>query len=312
LARAKHVEWFHRGAGTLRAVARERGREGSAFTTAEDWYLCPLCIDSWFTVEEFGTGWLTVEHVPPEKLGGGELVLTCRPCNNDAGKWFDAHALKEDRFRRLLSGQNERPETAEFTVDGLTARGRMPVTGQASMLFAVDPGINNPADGPPLIERMRTLSETGSTDFRLDVAAPRLSYVPDRAAVSWVRSAYLAAFALLGWKYILQPSLDPVREQLRNPSAGMLPPLSLYAPEGDPGRREIWVVREPAEYQSLLVVAGRHSVFLPLPDDSRSIAELASGLGAPAGGPVTYAFSGAVFPWPSGPEHRLDPPPVTA
>jgi hypothetical protein len=159
---------------------------------------------------------------------------------------------------------------------------------------------------------MQALSEARSTDYCLDVAAPKLRYVPDRARVSWVRSAYLAAFALLGWKYILQPSLDLVRKQLGNLSAVTLPPLSLYAPDGDPGRLEIWVIREPAEYQSLLVVAGRHSVFLPLPDDSRSIAELASGLGAPAEGPFTCAFPAPCSLGRPGRSTGSTPPPVTA
>ncbi len=311
MVETKHIEWFRQGAGALRALARERGREDYAFPDSRDWYLCPLCIDTWLTSEEFGTGWLTVEHVPPEALEGSELVLTCKKCNNDAGGRFDGPAAEEQHIRQYLSGQSGDPKTAALTVDGVTARVRMHVTGRTSMLFILDPKINKPGDVPLLVEHMRTLSETRSADFRLDIA-PRLRYFPDRARVSWIRAAYLAAFALFGWKYILQTALDPIREQLMNPSAITLPPLSMYAPDGDPGRREIWVVKEPTEYRSLLVVAGQHSVFLPLPDDPRSLAELAGSLGAPAEGPVTYAFTGTVFPWPSEPEHLLDPPPVTA
>src|SRR5260370_42156106 len=122
MVRAKHIKWFHQGAGTLRAVARERGREDYAFPTSEDWYLCPLCSDTWLTVEEFGTGELTVEHVPPEVLGGDDLVLTCKKCNNDAGGRFDGPAGEEQRIRQYLSGQSGDPETAALTVDGVTAR----------------------------------------------------------------------------------------------------------------------------------------------------------------------------------------------
>jgi hypothetical protein len=311
MVRAKHIKWFHQGAGTLRAVARERGREDYALPASEDWYMCPLCIDTWLTVEEFETGELTVEHVPPEALGGDDLVLTCKKCNNDAGGRFDGPAREEQRIREFLSGQSGDPRTAALTVDGLAARVRMHITGQTGMLFILDPTINNPDDLPPLVEHMRELSETQNTGFRFDIA-PGARYSPDRARTSWIRTAYLAAFALFGWKYILQTALDPIREQMMNPSAITLPPLSMYAPDGDPSRREIWVIKEPSEYQSLLVVAGQHSVFLPLPNDSRSLAELASSLGAPAEGPVTYAFTGTVFPWPSRPEHLLDPPPVTA
>jgi hypothetical protein len=55
VTKRKHIEWFYQGARTLRAVARERGRE-DFLTTPEDWYLCPLCLDVLLTVDEFETG----------------------------------------------------------------------------------------------------------------------------------------------------------------------------------------------------------------------------------------------------------------
>jgi len=87
----------------------------------------------------------------------------------------------------------------------------------------------------------------------------------------------------------------------------------MYVLDGDPGRREIWVVKKPVERRSLLVMCGQHGVFLPLPSDSRNLAELAgSVVGPDTGGPVRHDFTGDMIPWPSGPEHLLDPPPVTA
>ena len=56
------------------------------------------------------------------------------------------------------------------------------------------------------------------------------------------------------------------------------------------------MVKEPAEHQSLLVISGRlisgrRGVFLPLPNDPRSLEELARSLGARADGPVSAAFT---------------------
>jgi hypothetical protein len=309
VVKQKHIEWFYQGARTLRAVARERGFE-DAFPTGEDWYLCPLCLDVMLTVEEFETNELTVEHVPPGALGGHDLVLTCKRCNNEDGSNFDGEAAKQQRLGRLFSGQSPQPEIAKFTVDGMTTRVEMYVTGQTGMLFISVPRMNNQADMARMEEHMRMLSETRSTDFRFTVE-PRLRYFPDRARVSWIRTAYLAAFALFGWRYILQPTLQPIREQLLNPSAVTLPLLSMYDPDRDPGRRELWVVKEPAEHRSLLVIWGGHGVFLPLPNDPRSLDELARGLGARTDGPVHYSITGTMIPWLSRPEHLLDPDPIS-
>ena len=49
-----------------------------------------------------------------------------------------------------------------------------------------------------------------------------------RAQLSWVRAAYLVAFAALGWRYICTPYLDPLRAQLADPDATLLPPLALW------------------------------------------------------------------------------------
>jgi len=304
----KHIEWFYEGARTLRAMARERGLE-DAFPTDEDWYLCPLCLDVMLTVEEFATEQLSVEHVPPEALGGDELVLTCRRCNNDAGSKFDAEAHKQQRLWQFLSGQSQQAETATFTVGDITTRVEMHVTGHTGMFLMGLPKINNPAGLVRMEEHMRMLSETRSTDFRFTVT-PRLKYFPDRARVSWIRTAYLAAFALFGWKYIMQPALQPIREQLMNPSTITLPLLSMYDPKGDPDRHELWAIKQPTEQRSLLVISGRHGVFLPVPNDPRSLEELARSLGR-ADEPVRYAFTGDMFPWPSRPEHLLDPAPIT-
>lgn len=305
MVKQKHLEWFSTGARTLRAVADER-RLGNVFPTGEDWYLCPLCLDG-LTVEEFATGELTVEHVPPKRLGGSDLVLTCKPCNSRAGTSFDSHAHKQERLERFLSGRSGgKPERASVTIGDVTTNVDMHVAGQSGLLFIEIPKINNPASTELMEQRMRELSKTPDAEFTI-TATPRLRYHPDHARVSWIRTGYLAAFALLGWNYILRPALRPIRDQLMNPAGITIPPLSTYIPEGNADRREIWIIKQPAEHRSILVVWGRHGVFLPLPNDPRDLESFAHGLGASTGQPVTFSLTGDSFAWPSRPEHLLDP-----
>jgi len=280
-----------------------------AFPTSEDWYVCPLCLDG-LTIEEFETKQLTVEDVPPKALGGKPLVLTCQKCNNDQGSKFDGEAAKQQRLGRFLAGQSAKPETAVLTLNGICSQAEITVNGTAGMLFTFPKEINDPAAVERMVEHMRMLAETQSTDFAFTVE-PRLRYSPDRARVSWIRTAYLAAFALFGWKYILHPKLQPIREQLANPSAVTLPLLGMDIPDISSGRHEVWVVKAPAEHQSLLVIWGGHGVFLPLPNDPRTLEELARSLGARTDGPVHFSISGTMFSWPSRPEHLLDPDPLS-
>jgi HNH endonuclease len=215
VARQKHIAWFRQGARTLRAVARARGFE-HVFPTDEDWYLCPLCLDVWLTVDEFDTGELTIEDVPPQSLGGRELLLTCRKCNNEAGSKFDAEAAKQQKIWDLFSGRRGGPVTSSLTISGVTVRGDMYVTGPTSMILMGVQRINNPANIKRAEEHLLAIGQSNAEQCRFTVT-PHIRYSPDRARVSWVRTAYLASFALLGWNYILQAALEPIRSQLLNP-----------------------------------------------------------------------------------------------
>lgn len=64
---------------------------------------CPIC----------GSGEnLTAEHVPPERLGGRVLTVTCRECNNAFGSKYEDDLLKtaEDRFTLAVRGAGLRGE----------------------------------------------------------------------------------------------------------------------------------------------------------------------------------------------------------
>ncbi|WP_045875796.1 HNH endonuclease [Pseudofrankia sp. DC12] len=145
VARPRYVKWFQLGAGTLRAVLRERRLE-DRLPSGEDWYVCPLCLDSMFTVEELDTGELTVEHVPPRSLGGHAMVLTCRRCNNYAGSRWDAQAYRRRQFHEYLTGQSGRAETVTLDIGGVITRAELHLTGTSGFLIAETPKINNPAN----------------------------------------------------------------------------------------------------------------------------------------------------------------------
>src|SRR5687767_9284936 len=88
--RSKYLEWFRTGA---RAVYPYLSIQPGA--DPPPLYACPECFvlftessvtDRSLPHEEQ----LTADHVPPESVGGKELLLTCAPCNNRAGTRLDA------------------------------------------------------------------------------------------------------------------------------------------------------------------------------------------------------------------------------
>ena len=78
----QRVAWFNLGAKAIQFLQ----------PGAPDCYVCPLCMRA-FTRYALAAKELTLEHVPPESLGGRRLVLTCRHCNNRAGAKVDSQIL---------------------------------------------------------------------------------------------------------------------------------------------------------------------------------------------------------------------------
>jgi hypothetical protein len=102
------------------------------------------------------------------------------------------------------------------------------------------------------------------------------AHSPARANVAWLRHAYLALFAMAGYRYIFQPGLEIVRKQIKEPDADHIPTFLVALPGEHPwSQRRILMVREPEWLQSWAAQIGRYVVFLPSPGDNSFYARLA-------------------------------------
>jgi hypothetical protein len=263
--------------------------------------------------EALSNGMLTIEDVPPKSVGGRWLVLTCKQCNSTAGTRLDEQArLREEQLDFFAGRVPDRALAAEIMVGDSTTRGDIRNAGDALLLF-VDPKRSDPRQHAAMT---KTLDQWASGDrpggpmgFEL---AKRVHVV--RARLSWLRAAYLVAFAALGWRYVYMPYLAPLRAQLADPDAMLLPPLALADPDAAAYSRDLLVVQEPHELRSLAVVLGHYTVFLPGLEDPQPFMSLGSALsrspvqltspGAP--GRKQIAWRGKRIPWPTLPIYALD------
>lgn len=128
-------------------------------------------------------------------------------------------------------------------------------------------------------------------------------FLPERAKASWIRTAYLAAFAALGWLYVLQRELQPIRDQLKHPDEKILPALTSYDVKAPSSRRQIHLIHEPTDIRCVLVSMGQHGVFLPGLGNPLSCVELSEAISRRVGGSqsmLNIRFDHAQeVPWPS-------------
>jgi len=305
----KRQEWrerkFAEGAAALSRHLAAVGGPQSSVPTGE-YYACPCCLRHYGS-EALSDDTLTIEDVPPKSVGGRWLVLTCKECNNTAGTRLDEQArLREEQLDLLIGRPSGRALTAKITVGDSTTQGDIRIVDDALLLF-VDPNRSDPTQHAKMTKTLDQWTSGslrgGSMGFEL---TSRMKVV--RARLSWLRAAYLVAFAALGWHYIDRPFLAPLRAQLAAPDVPLLPPLALVDPDAAPDNRDLVIVQDPHELRSLAVVLGRYTVFLSGLEDPQPFMSLASAL---SGSPVQpgrrqISWRGKRIPWPTRPMYALD------
>lgn len=202
--------WFERGADAV-----ERSIYFDLPPHHRRLYCCPLCSD-FHTIDSLDTKELTEEHVPPRALGGKPMVLTCAECNHTAGTAIDAHAASQKKVSDLLSlRRGSGPVLLDHNVN---AHLTVPDGGGAH--FGIDIRRNNPinlAKFETQMQRRYTLARAGALNTPITGFAVRLRHDERKANLSYLRAAYLTAFAHYGYRLVLGDSYSPIHAQLRTP-----------------------------------------------------------------------------------------------
>jgi hypothetical protein len=253
-------------------------------------YLCPICLRA-NNEEALAQKLITVEHVPPENIGGRAMLLTCKDCNNTAGHLFDCHLRGEADLLGFAAGDVQ-DLPIRFTTASGRANAKLHAAGNGYVVRLSGKGFNETDRSGVYADLDAATIGEAWKDFSFQIRFR--PYNPRRAATAWLRTAYLAAFAKLGYRYVLRPELDGVRRKLLNPD--VKEPSAFLVRWPDDIGPDLVLIDEPAEFRSLAMVYRPWMVLLPRIGDMALYDRLAS---LPRG-PI--AFSGSRLGWPSGPE----------
>ncbi|MEI5585409.1 MULTISPECIES: HNH endonuclease [unclassified Agromyces] len=147
---------------------------------------CPICLAPKPT---------SAEHVPPESMGGGVITRSCERCNNEFGSRIEPHLLDwyEHAVRASFRGD---------AVPGKRVGPRMLVReasdGRVGLIF----------DRGKYDEAITEIFDGG--EFEMIYSPPD----PGRVQVGLLKSAYLAACAVLG-EVLRTERAEAVREELQ-------------------------------------------------------------------------------------------------
>jgi len=190
--------------------------------------LCPICLEE-YSEDDLRNGNLTIGHVWPDyiraksksKVASLQRVLVCKGCNCTAGSRGDKQMQLREKVK---DGEKAGQLYGERKIQILKTPGKVPISlqGEVSMFertpasaritFLSDARTqqwlrNNPR------EQERFLREIGQEKFTIYIGPPH-ELKSELSMAGWITSAYLFAFYTLGYRYILHPALDNVREYI--------------------------------------------------------------------------------------------------
>lgn len=176
-------------------------------------YVCPLCADSYFYVgrnEILGNAEFSLDHLPPESVGGAFKVLTCKKCNNEAGH-DEAELLTLITFGSIPDKRRNSILPYTYVINKSTGD-KWPVRvikteSKVDFIFDEKAKLHN--------EKLkRFLSEMHNGEhpqLQVFVGSPDL----DKISRALLKSAYLICFVWWGYEFVFSKNTELIRKVFR-------------------------------------------------------------------------------------------------
>ena len=180
---------------------------------------CPICLTTFTRMLVASGKKVTLEHAPPQTLGGKVVCLTCTDCNNRASRLDNLAKMAEKARSDHLAGRGTRVEV-DFFGAGIVSGYVRPKDDEMAARLAKGPVPTSIGQLRGGVMQLPSLPVGPELDVKRGIRFRIRRPNPHRVAVSWLRSAYLLVFSLLGregYRYAKCQALAPIREQIMKP-----------------------------------------------------------------------------------------------
>ena len=246
-------KYFKKGASALQKIT----------TIEPECYCCPLC-KRLFVAQAVDEGILTIEHAPPDKVGGTSLALTCRDCNSVSGYSIDAAVVEREKLfdaAKAITGQKRNYEgRATLKMGGELINVRIEVNEGA---ISIKPplNINDPKKLTAYKDYMMYLHKEGKWDGETFNITPMATFKNKYSRIGDLKSAFIVSFAKFGYKYVLSKQLSPVREQILNYDSDIIDKYWLSSDQKIEHKYFICILDEPVS--AVAIKLDKVTILLP-------------------------------------------------
>lgn len=170
-------------------------------------YVCPLCTENYLILKKeglFATSEFSREDFPPQNVGGGTKVLTCKTCNNKAGYTFD-HELVKEVERRAVNYK------AKINIEGVQGYYNGSIEQKQEGVFSIDFPEKLKENAVPLKEWIET--PLSNNEFKIQIKTAPVDN--NKVAKALLKTAYLFCFCNWGYDFIFSSNGERLRTFLQ-------------------------------------------------------------------------------------------------
>ena len=219
----KHKAIFDAGALALSKIENTEGV-----------YRCPICQRDFseraISRDAPDDYCLTLEHAPPKSIGGWEVALTCKKCNNGLGSRLDSHISAREQFFCFIDPKRQEPKTftGKITIGGKAdLPTNIQISGKIGARVAVRAGLNNHPIS--LITAKDHLSKAFSSRDEVDLTFSVPTYDERLAKLGFLKSAFLCLFAKFGYTYAISKPARYIIETFQEANTLDVPMLNAFS-----------------------------------------------------------------------------------
>jgi hypothetical protein len=188
-------------------------------------------------------------------------TLACKRCNSQAGSRQDRQLI--DYARVAWPRANPAPIQVGLDINGEKVRAELTVE-ESRLHRAIRIEIGN-ANNRDVLRRVDGYLASRPRSIKAGI---RFDFDPSAVACGLLTAAYLNAFRVLGYWYILNETLDPIREQILRPDVQRFAERAVFQLEASCGATPaMFLVTEPARLRCIVFRYEDRMVILPRADD---------------------------------------------
>lgn len=211
-------------------------------------YLCPIClankiaiVNEWIHYEEE----FTLDHFPPQSVGGQNTTFVCGSCNSRAGSEFD-YALKEWlEAQSFINGTKNAEVPIKVALEGVKGKfkGKLIFDGPGSFKY------EKLEQYPPANKWFEHVISGNIAKQTISFTMPKMEYV-NRALL---KAAYLFCFSHWGYDFVYTVAGNNIRKILLGSQEHVLSNFGVFIHMGSHPASGLCYIFKPENLQTFMI-----------------------------------------------------------